>query len=248
MPLRASVLALASVALTLAACGGGAKGSSTPTAPATASASTPAASATGGASSTASAGTPAAGETAAATPGGGGATDPAALAAAESVFHGTVGADCAQAADPSTTCLQSLSDAATVAAGISAWKVSAQGGSSYTGVLGRAADGSWKLWFSSQDVIWQLRLPGRMRVCADGQGLNLRKAAAPTADRLASIADNEIVDGDKFVLTEPGTPTQHGYGWYHLTTNPDGWAYSKYLVDAAQPNCDARNRLESPPG
>ncbi|TAK57787.1 MAG: hypothetical protein EPO22_11740 [Dehalococcoidia bacterium] len=247
MPLRVSIFALASFALTLAACSGGGGGGATPAATsATSAASTPAASATGGAVSTASAGTPGAGETAAATPGGGsGATDPAALAAAESIFHGVAGADCAQAADPSTTCLQSLSTAETIAAGISAWKVSAQGGSSYTGVLGRAADGSWKLWFSSQDVIWQLQLPGTMRVCADGQGLNLRKTAATTGERLASIADNEIVEGDKFVLTEPGTPTQHGYGWYHLPTTPDGWAYSKFLVDSTQPNCDARNRLEA---
>ena len=242
MPLRASLMVIASVALTLAACGGG-KSSTTPAAaPAKTGASTPR-------SSTAPAAAPSAGGTAAAaTPGaGGGATDPAAQAAAESIFHGSASADCGQATpdQSATSCLQSLSDGVTIAGGISAWKVSAQGGSSYTGALGRAADGSWKLWFSSQEVIWQLQLPGRMRVCADGQGLNLRKTAATTAERVASIADNTIVDGDKFELTEPGTPTQHGYGWYHLTTNPDGWAYSKYLVDAAQPNCDARNRLEA---
>ncbi len=250
MPLRASAVALVSIALTLAACGGGGKGSSTPAAtPATASASTPAASATGNASSTAAT-TPGTGDTATATTpgaGGSGAADPAAQAAAESIFHGAVSADCAQATPDTsaTSCLESLSLSDTVTAGISAWRVSAQGGSSYTGVLGRMDDGSWKLWFSSQDVIWLIGLPGTMRVCADGQGLNLRKTASSTADRVASIADNTLVEGDKFVLTEPGTPTQQGYGWYHLTTNPDGWAYSKYLVDSTQPNCDARNRLEA---
>ena len=245
-PLRASIIILASVSLTLAACGGG-SGSSTPaTTPATTGASTAASSP--GAGTASAAASPAATGSTTATPGGGRAsTDAAAQAAAESVFHGVAGADCSQATPDTsaTSCLQSLSTAETVAGGISAWKVSAQGGSSYTGVLGRAADASWKLWFSSQDVIVQIALPGTMRVCADGQGLNLRKSAASTAERIASIADNEIVDGDKFVLTEPGTPTQRGYGWYHLTTNPDGWAYSKYLVDSTQPNCDARNRLEA---
>jgi len=235
---RTSIILLASLGLALAACGGG---SSTPTpTPGTPSASPPAGSPVGEPSATAAA-TPGADQTAAATPGGGtGVLDAAAQAAAESIFHGVVGTGCDQAADPSTTCLESASDASTIGGGIAAWKVSAQGGSSYTGVLGQAADGSWKLWFSSQDVIAQLQLPGRMRVCADGQGLNLRKAAATTADRIASIADDTLVDGDKFVLTEPGTPTQPGNGWYHLTTNPDGWAYSQYLIDASLPSCAAR--------
>jgi hypothetical protein len=240
MPLRLSVILVASLGLALAACGGG---GSTPTpAPGTPGASTPAATPASELSATAAT-TPGSDETAAVTPGGGtGALDAAAQAAAESSFHGVVGAGCDQAADPSATCLESLSDAATIAAGISAWKVSAQGGSSYTGVLGREADGSWTLWFSSQDVISQLALPGAMRVCADGQGLNLRESAATTANRIASIADNEIVEGDKFVLTEPGTPTQPGNGWYHLQTTPDGWAYSQYLIDASQTGCAARAR------
>jgi hypothetical protein len=246
MPLRASILVLSLTALTLVACGGGSGGNKTPAVTPGMTA-TAAGSPAAGTSATAAA-TPGTSETAA-TPGGSGAgaTDPGAQAAAESVFHGAAGADCSQATPDAsaTSCLQSLSTAETIAAGISAWKVSAQGGSSYTGVLGRTADGSWKLWFSAQDVIVQIALPGTMRVCADGQGLNLRKTAATTADRIASIADNEIVDGDKFVLTEPGTPTQHGYGWYRLTTNPEGWAYSKFLVDSTQANCDARNRLEA---
>lgn len=234
-------VAVAAIGITLVACGGGTS-SPTPTATATAGASTAVASPASSGSATAVASTgPASG-----TPGATGAVDAAAKAAAEAIFHGTVSADCSQATPDASapTCLESLSMSNTVAAGISAWRVTAQGGgSSYTGVLGRMADGSWKLWFSSQDVIWLIALPGTMRVCADGQGLNLRKTDSATAERVASIADNTLVAGDKFVLTEPGTPTQEGFGWYHLTTHPDGWAYSKYLADSTQPNCNARNKL-----
>lgn len=235
MPIRVSIAVLvATMSLALVACSGGGSGSATPT---RTGASTAAASPTVQASpgATAASGTP-------------GATDASAQAAAESIFHGVVSPDCSQATPDAsaTSCLESLSMSGTLTAGISAWRVSAvQGGSSYTGVLGKMADGSWKLWFSGQDVIWLIALPGTMRVCADEQGLNLRSTASATANRVASIADNTLVAGDKFVLTEPGTPTKHGYGWYHLTTNPAGWAYSKYLVDSTQPNCNARNAAEA---
>ena len=245
MPLRIpTVFAVfvAAIGITLVACSGG-KSGTPPTAPAGASTAVASPASSGSATAVAS---PGATEPAGGTPGATGPVDAAATAAAETVFHGAVSADCSQATPDASapTCLESLSMSETIAAGISAWRVTAQGGgSSYTGVLGRMADGSWKLWFSSQDVIWLIALPGTMRVCADGQGLNLRNADSATAPRVASIADNTLVAGDKFVLTEPGTPTQQGYGWYHLTTNPDGWAYSKYLVDSTQPNCNARNKL-----
>jgi hypothetical protein len=231
-----SVGVVAAMAVAVAACGGGGKGAATPSPAATTSASpvakvSPAASAPAG--GTASAGT----SVVSGTPTAAGA---AAQEAAQTIFHGVLEPQCQQATPDSsgTPCLKPLSLPDTTSAGISAWTVSDPlGHASYTGVLGLTADGEWKLWFSAQSTTAQLVLQGKVRVCADGQGLNLRKTAAATGDRIASIADNEVLVADKFVLTEPGTPTAAGAGWYHLTTVPDGWAYSKFLVDASQPGC-----------
>jgi hypothetical protein len=52
------------------------------------------------------------------------------------------------------------------------------------------------------------------------------------------------------VLTEPGTyeatATTKGYGWYHTKTNPEGWAYSKYLSTGLLPDCALHDALEKP--
>ncbi len=167
--------------------------------------------------------------------------------AAEAIFHGRFDPQCKSTPISSgESCLDPRNTLDTLLAGVSVWSVSDAGGSTgYTGVLGRTADGEWKLWFSGQQFYQLIELPGQARVCADGQGLNLRKSPSQTAERIASIADGDVVTADRFTLTEPGTPTAPGYGWYHLTTNPDGWAYSKYLADAKQSNCDARNSVEA---
>jgi hypothetical protein len=228
---------VAAMALALAACSSsGSKGAATPPPAGTVGAS-PTANAPAAASAAAS---PAVTGTAVEAVGTPSADAAGALEAAQSIFHGVPDPQCQQATPDAsaTSCLKSMSVPDTITAGISAWAVSdAQGHASYTGVLGRTADGQWKLWFSSQSSSALIVLQGKVRVCADGQGLNLRKTAASTADRIASIADNEVLVADKFVLTEPGTPTAPGAGWYHLTTVPDGWAYSKFLVDASTPDC-----------
>ena len=231
-----SVAVVAAMALALAACDGGGNGTATPSPAGTAGPSPTVGASASPPASPAVTGTAGAG----AAPGTPSADAAAALAAAQAIFHGVPEPECQQATPDAsgTPCLKSISLAGTVTAGISAWTVSDPlGHASYTGVLGRTADGEWKLWFSSQSSTALIVLQGQVRVCADGQGLNLRKTAAPTADRIASIADNEVLVADRFVLTEPGTPTVAGAGWYHLTTVPDGWAYSTFLVDAAQPDC-----------
>jgi len=166
--------------------------------------------------------------------------------AAEEIFHGVFDPSCkATPISAEVSCLDPRNTLDTLLAGLSVWGVSdAQGTAGYIGVLGRTQDGEWKLWFSAQQMYQLIALPGQVRVCADGQGLNLRKSPSQTAERIASIADNDVVTADRFVLTEPGTPTAPGHGWYHLATAPDGWAYSKYLADAKLADCDARNSLE----
>ncbi len=55
--------------------------------------------------------------------------------------------------------------------------------------LGQTPGREWQFWFGTQNITYQLTvLPGDMRVCAGGDGLNVRasperESRAPTADR-----------------------------------------------------------------
>jgi len=91
-------------------------------------------------------------------------------------------------------------------------------------------------------------LPGEMRVCAGGTGLNVRASSAVESESLALLNDDTIISVDRFVLTEPGIRSatagvQAGFGWYHLTSPKEGWAYSKYLSVASLGDCSVHDAL-----
>jgi len=109
--------------------------------------------------------------------------------------------------------------------------------------LGKTPEGEWKLWFGTQNITYQLTvLPGDMRVCAGGAGLNVRASLSVESEALTLLNDDTIISVDRFVLTEPrsSSPTtgvQAGFGWYHLTSPREGWAFSKYLSAASLGDC-----------
>jgi hypothetical protein len=108
--------------------------------------------------------------------------------------------------------------------------------------LGKTPEGEWQYWYGAQSGTDHLTvLPGEMRICARGAGLNVRASPSADSEAVALLADDELVTVDRFVLTEPATesPTgwSAGYGWYHLTLPQEGWAYSKYLSDASLGDC-----------
>ena len=113
--------------------------------------------------------------------------------------------------------------------------------------LGQTPEGEWKFWFGTQAIAYQLTvLPGDMRVCAGGAGLNVRASSAAESESLALLNDGTIISVDRFVLTEPGsrsatTGAQAGFGWYHLTSPKEGWAFSKYLSVASLGDCSVHD-------
>lgn len=176
-------------------------------------------------------------------------------AAAAEIFHGMIDPACT--IDPplkANNCITARSNAETLAGGIAEFSVyeppsDVSFGEAFLGVLGRTADGAWEYWFGTQSpYALLLALPGDMRVCADGDGLNLRSEPAKDAPQVALLADGTIVRGDRFVLPEREANVDRrlprGHGWYHITAPEDGWAYSKYLSNAASGDCSVRDTVE----
>jgi hypothetical protein len=172
-------------------------------------------------------------------------------AAATEIFHGVIDPACTMdhPVKAGFNCIIARSNAATLSGGIAVFDVAEpEAGDAGLGILGRAPDGTWKYWFGTQQPYALLALPGDMRVCADGDGLNLRTQPAATAPQVTLLADGTIVRGDGFVLTEPGTPgpdaEKRGYGWYHIAAPQEGWAYSRFLSNAQIGDCSLRDALE----
>ena len=170
-----------------------------------------------------------------------------ALAAAEVVFSGVVAPNCMPTAE-SPVCILPLPSADTPERGIAAFQTSFYPGGGAIEFLGKTPEGEWQFWFGTQDIPYQLAvLPGDMRVCAGGAGLNLHASPSVDSEALALLSDDEVVAVDRFALTEPGkrspTAAEAGYGWYHLTSPEEGWAYSKYLSDGSLDDCSVHDAL-----
>ncbi|MBI2913429.1 MAG: hypothetical protein HYY03_05865 [Chloroflexi bacterium] len=109
-----------------------------------------------------------------------------------------------------------------------------QGGGSLL-VMGKDALGEWHYWFTTQHALTPpIYLPGDMRVCSGGPGLNARSEADVNAQKIETLADETIVRGEEFVLTEPGTQFAlleegFGNGWYRISSPVEGWVYSPYV-------------------
>ncbi len=234
--LSALLLTLIGLAFLLGGCAGEEDGDVVPTSPtpATPTQETPSPSPTIGASPSPSATTP---ESEA----------DRALAAAEVVLGGAAGPDCIPTAE-APVCILPAPSLASPKRGIAAFDVSFYPGGGAIEFLGKTPEGEWEFWFGTQDITYQLTvLPGDMRVCAGGAGLNLRASPSVDSDAPALLADDEMLTVDRFVLTEPGsrspTGAEAGYGWYHSMSPEAGWAYSKYLSDASLDDCTVHDAL-----
>jgi hypothetical protein len=76
----------------------------------------------------------------------------------------------------------------------------------------------------------------------------VRASPAAESESLTLLNDGTIISVDRFVLTEPGTRSattgvQAGFGWYHLTSPKEGWAFSKYLSVASLGDCSVHDAL-----
>ena len=229
----ALVALLGGIALALAACAGaGDEGAGT---------ASPVPARTGAAASATVAGSPAPTATPAA-------SEADRAAAAKTIIGGVVDAACTPSPE-TPACTVPKPSLGTPERGTAAFGISSYPGGGAMEFLGQTPEGEWKFWFGTQSTAYQLTvLPGEMRVCAGGAGLNVRASSAAESESLALLNDDRIISVDRFVLTEPGTRSattgvQAGFGWYHLTSPKEGWAFSKYLSVASLGDCSVHDAL-----
>jgi hypothetical protein len=163
----------------------------------------------------------------------------AALTAALQIFNAVAVGDCLGNNPNRRQCVTPESTQGDTDRGVAAFGVSDAGqNGGFSAVLGTTPDGSWKLWFTSQNPYQLTRLPGDMVVCAGGDGLRLHSAASNDAPAIDGLDDGTLVRGEQFVLTEPVDPGDAGFGWFRISSPEPGWLYSKYLENAAlHDNC-----------
>jgi hypothetical protein len=85
-----------------------------------------------------------------------------------------------------------------------------------------------------------------MRVCADGQGVNVRQAADEASTALGLLKDGTMVTAERFVLTQAGTynaPGPRGNGWYSISGATPGFVRADFLSVTTQPDCQLRDAL-----
>lgn len=168
----------------------------------------------------------------------------AALGAALATFGGVTQPDCTDRNPEARLCIEPRSSPDTIAAGIATFGVASPlGMGGFIAVFGAGADGGWRFWFSTQQTYALTFLPGAVRVCADGDGANVRAAPGFDAEVVGYLPDLFEATASAFVLTEPGAvePLVAGAGWYRIGGPADGWVYSTLLQNALQPGCDLRN-------
>jgi len=169
----------------------------------------------------------------------GGDSSSAALAAALQIFNAVVESDCLHNNPQRLQCVTPESTRGDTDHGVAAFGVSDAGqNGGFNAALGLTSDGSWQLWFTSQNPYQLTRLPGDMVICAEGDGLRVHSAAGNDASVVDTLADGTVVRGEQFVLTEPVDPGRAGFGWFRISSPDTGWLYSKYIENAAlNDNC-----------
>jgi hypothetical protein len=163
----------------------------------------------------------------------------AAISAALDIFNGVAESDCRGNNPQRLQCVTPESTPADTERGVAAFGVSDAGqNGGFNAALGKTPDGSWALWFTSQNPYQLARLPGQMVVCAGGDGLRLHSDIGNDAATVDTLADGTTVTGEQFVLTEPVDSGNAGFGWFRISAPEAGWLYSKYLENAAlNDNC-----------
>lgn len=166
-------------------------------------------------------------------------TNPLPVALADT--GGVAGPACGLPDNADKPCVELQSTDVTVRAGIAVFGVSS-GGGGFAAVYGRTAAGKWKPWFRSQNAFSLLFLPGDVRICADGDGLNVRAEASLAGPVVTTLADGTVARAEEFVLdTATASTSSRGFGWYRLTAPAEGWAHSEFLAAAAEGTCAGRD-------
>lgn len=164
-----------------------------------------------------------------------------ALRAAGETLGVSVEPDCREGSD----CVREGVVGSSVERGIIQLAYAGADGSGAALVMALDQDGAWGVLLASQRDVYQLLdLPGELRVCSGGEGTALRDAPDADAAILASAVDDDILDAESFVLTEPGSLDEWGAGWYRITSPVEGWVFSRHVAEAASGDCNLRDVYE----
>jgi len=173
-----------------------------------------------------------------------------ALAAAVEKYNALVrapGQSCGNENPLKQSCVSAGGAPASPDRGVAVFSVSDAGGmGGFIAVFGRRAAGDWDLWFGTQNTSYHVfNLPAAMLVCADGDGVNVRKAPGSDVPIVTLLKDLTQVQAEEFVLTAPATnPPEPGTGWYRISSPNEGWVHSSYVSDAQLKDCSWRDALE----
>lgn len=174
-----------------------------------------------------------------------------ALAAAVAKYNAVVhapGVPCAKDNPKNQACIDRAANVpSTPDRGVAAFGVSDAGGfGGFIAIFGRTQAGTWDFWFGTQNTSYHVfALPAPMLVCADGDGVNVRKAPGGDAAIVTLLKDLTRVQAEEFILAVPGAGAEKpGTGWYRISTPAEGWVHSSFVSDAQLNDCSLRDSFE----
>ena len=176
----------------------------------------------------------------------------AATNAARSFFHATMDPDiCGKEAPRVQDCLyHGPSDADSPDRGVASFGLGYAQGEGAQVVFGRDGAGAWQFWFGTQQGTYHaLQLPAEMRICADGQGANVRQQPDIASPSMGVLKDNAVVTAEQFVLTQAAHigDGPNGNGWYEVTGEVSGFIRADLVSVTSLPDCSLRNAIEATP-
>lgn len=101
-------------------------------------------------------------------------------------------------------------------------------------LMARDGSGAWGLWMVTQAPHQLVALPGDLRAC---RGIPVRDDAAESAGTVDEVLEGTTMTAAGFVLSQPGSLTGQGSGWYRITAPVEGWVSSEAVVTAVSGDC-----------
>ncbi|MDZ7727222.1 MAG: SH3 domain-containing protein [Dehalococcoidia bacterium] len=121
---------------------------------------------------------------------------------------------------------------------------SASGGGAIV-VMARDGAGEWGLWMLTQSPYQLLQLPGQVLACE--RPTVVHEQPAPGAAAIGEVERGEPLQATGFVLSERGSISSGGAGWYSVGAPIEGWVYSREVTRASDASCALRDAAEGEP-
>jgi len=148
----------------------------------------------------------------------------------------------------SMPCIELLSDAETLGAGIARFRGGYPDGGLFDLVMAETSAGEWGFWYATEAGAYLLvNLPGELLACGTAGGSLTVTAEPDGGAEVGTVERLEPLSADSFVLVSEGTygvSGQRGEGAYHITAPYDGWVDAHQTADAANGDCSLRDAFE----